>query len=392
VCSKGETVHVADDAGLYVHVPFCARACPYCDFDFAVGRAPPTTRYLDALALELGNRCLPGRPRTIYVGGGTPSALGPAGLEALFERLSRSLDRRGVRETTVELNPEHVDDELARTLVGVGVDRVSLGVQTFGDEGLRMLGRVHDGETARNATRRCLAAGLRVSVDLIVGWPGQTRAQLARDIDEIHALGLHHVSVYALTIEPNTPWLALVRRGRRRLPVADAQAELLLACEASLEAVGLRHYEVSSYAVAGEEGLHNAAYWAWRDYVGIGPSAASATFAADGSVVRRANRSGFEIWAGAPTDAEEEHLRPDAAAAEGLWTGLRRLDGLDLFAWSRRFVGVDRGWLDARIARQLARGNLELVPGAAGEGYGERLRVARDRWLLHDEICADLVG
>lgn len=376
-----------DDAGLYVHVPFCARACPYCDFDFQVGRDPPTAQYLDALELETKARRLPARPATVYVGGGTPSLLGSRGVAALFDRLDRACDLAAARETTIELNPEHVDGELVETLVRRGIDRVSLGIQSFDDRALRTLGRVHQPAQARAAVRLCLDAGLRVSVDLIVGWPGQGVDDLARDIEEVCALRLRHVSAYALTVEPNTPWTALVRRGKRRLPQAEAQAERLAMCEASLEAAGLHHYEISSYGAPSEEGLHNAGYWTWRDYVGLGPSAASATFEADGSVVRRSNVRGFAAWAQRPSEpAEVEHLAPEAAAGEGLWTGLRRLDGLDLEQWFGRFVGVDRAWLDARIARQLARGNLERFDD------GRRLRVSRARWLLHDEICADLVA
>ena len=380
---------VSPDAGLYVHVPFCARACPYCDFDFDVGRSPPVTRYVEALARELAERVVPACPDTVYLGGGTPSLLGPDGLTACFAALAQACDLGHARETTVELNPEHVDEPLVRTLVGLGVDRVSLGVQSFDERALRTLGRVHEPAQATAAVQRCMQAGLRVSIDLIVGWPEQTEDELRRDVEQALRLGLRHVSVYTLTVEPNTPWTRLVRRGKRALPCADAQAQHASACEALLEAGGLHHYEVASYAVPGDEGLHNTTYWTWRDYVGVGPSAASASFLSDGSVVRRTNRRGFSAWAAAPAQAAEtEHLSPEAAAGEGLWTGLRRLDGLDVSAWSRRFVGVDRAWLNARIARQLARGNLELVGSPTGR---EVLRVRRDRWLLHDEICADLV-
>jgi oxygen-independent coproporphyrinogen III oxidase len=382
-------IEVAQDAGLYVHVPFCARACPYCDFDFEVGRSPAVDDWLAALEAEAMGRHLPARPGTLYVGGGTPSLLGVGGLAQLFDRLAPSCDLAGSGETTIELNPEHTDDGLVRTLVRLGVDRVSLGVQSFEARALESLGRVHDAEQAYASVARCLDAGLRVSIDLIVGWPGQTPAELTSDLERVVRLGLEHVSVYALTVEPSTPWVKLVRRGRRSLPQADAQAELLSLCEAQLEAEGLHHYEVASYAVPGQEGLHNAGYWTWRDYVGLGPSAASATFLEDGTVVRRTNVRGLAAWARDPmAPAEVEHLPADVAAAEGLWTGLRRLDGLDLAAWSRRFPGVDRAWLDARIARQLSRGNLERVRSADGT---DLLRVAKDRWLLHDEICTDIL-
>ncbi|HET6583832.1 MAG TPA: coproporphyrinogen-III oxidase family protein, partial [Nannocystaceae bacterium] len=232
-------------AGVYVHVPFCARRCPYCDFDIAVGRTPSAAPFFAALAREIAERSteLPReRASTLYVGGGTPSLLGPGGLAQLHALLRPALADT-LAEATIELNPEDVDDELVAAIVALGFDRVSLGVQTFAPRGLAQLGRLHVAARARVAIDRCVAAGLRTSIDLIVGWPGQGDAELDDDVAIALAAGVEHVSVYALTIEAGTPWPKLVRRGLRVLPDDDRQAELLVRAEARLVGAGLEHYE-----------------------------------------------------------------------------------------------------------------------------------------------------
>lgn len=393
-------------AGLYVHVPFCARACPYCDFDFQVGRRPDAATFIAGLGRELAARkdmspetgVMPdpkdlssgtGPPEppwpTVYLGGGTPSLLGVDGLPALAAWIARHFPGAGAREYTVEVNPEHASPDLYAAIAGFGATRVSLGVQTLDPAGLHALGRVHDATTALAALTTARAANLEISADLIVGWPGQTTTSLAADVTAIVDAGARHVSVYALTIEAGTPWETLVRRGKRRLPDPDHQTDLLLAAHAHLVDAGLEHYEVASYAAPGLRARHNLGYWTWRDYLGLGPSAHSAVFASDGAVVRRGNRRGLARWLEDPGPAGElDPQTPRAAAAEGLWTGLRHLPGLDLAAFLARFPAVDRAWISARTAKQVARGNLEL-----GE---HSLRVAPGRWLWHDSIAADLLA
>lgn len=398
--------------GLYVHVPFCARACPYCDFDFEVGRAPTPAATVDAFVAALQAECdarglWPGLPMgTVYVGGGTPSQLGAEGLRRLLAWIDQRFDTRGAVERTVELNPEHVDGAVIDALVEAGVDRVSLGVQSLHAPALAQLGRVHAAEQARRALTELAARGLRVSADLIVGWPGQDADALRADVAGLVDAGVEHVSIYALTIEAGTPWEALVRRGRRRLPDADAQAQRLLQAEALLVAAGLQHYEVASYARPGARARHNLGYWTGVDYVGLGPSAASARHhpegppegapegppdgPPDGTVERRTNLRGLSAWMRQPgVAAEVERLPPAAAAAEALWLGLRVLDGVEVSAFLRRFPALDRRWMQARAAAQVARGNLEWVELAPGR---PRLRVAPGRWLWHDEIGADLLA
>ena len=394
-------------AGLYVHVPFCARACPYCDFDFQVGRSPASAPLIAGLERELDARLAaetgpigqgeadmsqrtgvvpPGSGwPTVYLGGGTPSLLGPDGLRELGAWIGRRFPGAGAREYTVEVNPEHGDAPLFAAVRAIGGTRVSLGVQTLDPAGLQALGRVHAPRTALQALAAALAADLAVSADLIVGWPGQSPASLADDVARLVDAGVRHVSVYALTVESGTPWETLVRRGKRRLPDPDHQADMLIASEAALTAAGLEHYEVASYAAPGQRALHNLGYWTWQDYLGLGPSAHSAVYAGDGSVRRRGNLRGLPAWTAGPGEAAEHDPQgPVAAASEGLWTGLRHLPGLKIADFLARFPAVDRAWIAARTRRQVARGNLEL-----GE---DLLRVAPGRWLWHDAIAADLLA
>jgi oxygen-independent coproporphyrinogen-3 oxidase len=375
--------------GLYVHVPFCARACPYCDFDFEVGHTDAAIdAWLEGLERERLGRAgeLDGVTfDTVYVGGGTPSVLSPAQLRRFSSWLREGLgvDPSGLLEFSVELNPEHVSPVLLDALVEVGVDRVSLGVQSLVPEGLRALGRMHDAAQALASVQTCVARGLRTSADLIVGWPGHGEAALLDEIDRLLDAGAEHLSIYALTIEQGTPWPKLVRRGLRVMPDEDEQGERLLAAERRCTEHGLAHYEIASYAKPGAEAVHNSKYWRALDVVGFGPSAASVCHGS-GIVERRVNVRGLAAWLGDPDNPERERLEGERAAAEGLWLGLRRLGGLDVAAWLERFA-VDRGWLEARVARQLALGNLEFLDG------GARLRVSPGRWLWHDDIAVDLL-
>ncbi len=370
--------------GLYVHVPFCTRACPYCDFDFEVGRgaklAARAELYFAALGRELEARAAGTRPRTVYVGGGTPSALGAEGLGRLFASIDRQVDRSGVEECTVELNPEHVDAALLDALEASGVTRVSLGVQSLGARGLEQLGRVHDRARALAAIEQC-AARFDCSADLIAGWPGQGAEAWRRDLEAFVELGLAHISVYALTIEAESAWPKLVARGQRSMPDDAEQSDRLLEAEARLAAAGYEHYEVSSYAQPGARAVHNELYWTGGDYLGLGPSAHSARHEGP-AVHRRGNARGIDAWARG--EFNEERLDEEAAAGEALWLALRRLEGVRLEDLARRFPVVDRAWVEARAAGALRRGNLRWAPG-------DRLELGPGRWLWLDEIAAELV-
>lgn len=386
-----------DLPGLYVHVPFCARACPYCDFDFEVDRGPKLQArielYFEGLERELIERRIRGPLRTLYVGGGTPSALGHSGLRALFSLLDRHVRRDDCVEQSVELNPEQVDEALLDALSAAGVGRVSLGVQSLHAPVLAELGRVHSAERARSAIWACTSR-FETSVDLIVGSPGMPGRPLSapaalkqfdRDLEELVELGVDHLSLYALTIEDSSNWPGLVQRGQRSSPDPDAQARILEGAEARLEAAGFVHYEVASYGRPGHEARHNSLYWESQNYLGIGPSAHSAKIEA-GRVHRRANVRGLDAWLASKGGADhEECLEAERAAGEALWLSLRRLDGMSVGAFLASFPQVDLAWLRNKVQAQVAKGNLEWI-GEDRRGLGPGLRVAPGRWLWHDSI------
>lgn len=368
--------------GLYVHVPFCARACPYCDFDFAVNARPDGAAFVEALRREVERRhdVRGGQgPHTVYVGGGTPSVLSAGDLAALLGWISATWETGRSAEWTVEFNPEHVDAARLDAVCAAGVGRLSLGVQSFDAVGLRQLGRAHSVAQAKDAVAAAHARGLSVSVDVIVGWPGQTVDGLRDELAQLLELRCDHVSIYALTIEPGTPWERLAERGVRRLPQVDDAADAISCCADVLEGAGFVHYEVASYARPGAEAIHNSGYWQGRDYVGVGPSAASARHL-DGAILRSSNARGAAWWAG--EGAETETLDAESAAREALWLSLRLLEGVEIDPFLAR-IDRDRAWLEARTARARARGNIDLGGG--------RMRVAPGRWLHHDDIAADVL-
>ncbi len=377
------------EVGIYLHVPFCARACPYCDFDFDVAATPDEGAYVRALSAEFAARA--GELEradvdTVYVGGGTPSTLSGATFGRIFEALASSVRRYSPREVTVEANPEHVTTSWVDALRRVGVTRVSLGVQSFSTEGLVTLGRAHRGRKAWEAVEIIHGAGLDGSVDLIVGWPGQTASALDSDIEMLVASEVAHVSVYALTIEPGTPWEGLVDRGVRQPVDEDAQGELLERTERLLVNAGFVHYEVASYAKPGKQAAHNRKYWRWRDFLGFGPSAASAVRIAGGGTARRHNVRGFAPWTQLSSGdlVDTERLEGEAAAREGLWLGLRLLEPLEVASLEERFQRPP-GWVVERLQRQFELGNVQrCAPG--------RVAVAPGRWLWHDVIAKDLLG
>lgn len=379
--------------GLYVHVPFCARACPYCDFDFVVGRRPDVDRYLEGLRRELEERAveLSGAPvETLYLGGGTPSLLGPAGLERLVELLAEFADLGSSRESTIEVNPEHADGELLDAVVSLGFDRVSLGIQSFQASTLRALGRAHSPSQATAALAEVRARGLTVSVDLIVGVPGQDEELLAADLRCVGEGGPDHVSAYALTIEGEVPWVSLVRRGLRVLPDDDLQAPQLVRVAEGLEALGYGHYEISSYARGPRaRARHNARYWSGKDVIALGPSAHSSRHW-PGKVERRANPRGLEAWLRGEAPALER-LDGEAAAAEALWLALRQLDGVAMAELMARHPSLGSDWWSAKIAPGIVQGNLEIERSPAGTAGSGRIRVAPGRWLFHDTIAAQLL-
>lgn len=274
----------ADPAGsaplpvsLYVHVPFCISKCAYCDF-YSVPDAPALhERFVDATLFEAGHwshHDLLDDVVSVYFGGGTPTALGD-GLVRLVRGLRATARIRDDAEVTVETNPDTTTAQVVAALASAGVNRFSLGVQSFDDDVLRVLGRCHD----RAATERALAvlreAGVPFSIDLMCGVPGQSFESWDATLDAAVSSGACHVSVYPLTIEPGTPLADAVSKGAVEPVDPDRAADMMLAAEAALATAGLPRYEVANYAQPGHEARHNLVYWTGGAYVGVGPHAAS---------------------------------------------------------------------------------------------------------------------
>lgn len=384
--SRRDGVFLVSVAGLYVHVPFCARACPYCDFDFEVGALDQVPAYLQGIAREAALYAQQGWGAfdTIYLGGGTPTILEPAQFEALREAIEVLVDGAEIKEFSVEFNPEHHGPELLAALRELGVDRLSLGVQSFQDKGLTTLGRAHRAEAALRTIEAASAQGFQISCDLMVGWPGQSKSALEHDLQTLIGLELAHISIYAMTVEEQSAWPKLVRRGQRELPDPERQAECLEQVERALEQAGYLHYEIASYAKNGALARHNSKYWSGQDYLGLGPSAHSARHDGRGGVERWGHRRGLQAWLQTPHAlAEREYLRGEESAAEALWLSLRRLDGVQISDFLQRCPQVDASWLQTRTQGLRERALLLQT--------GDRLQVAPGAWLLHDSIAQELL-
>lgn len=331
-----ETWQPGDGTTLYVHVPFCVVKCGYCDFNsFADPSTDAHDRFLAALDAELalvrGGAALL-TPPTVFVGGGTPTYLDPARFERLFAILARHVDLGAAVEVTIEANPESLTVEKARIARAAGVTRFSVGAQTFDAARLQFLDRAHDADGVRRAVAALREVGAdNLSVDLMFGLPGQTPAEWRADLDAALALGPDHLSCYNLTPEPGTRLTRDIRQGRVTMNDPDVDLELFLLTRSVLGDAGFAAYEVSNFAGGGGPCRHNDHYWLQGDYEGVGPGAASHRQGR-----RATNLKPLHAWAEAvergdrPEGSDVEQLDAEQRAAEAIWLGLRRRDGVDL--------------------------------------------------------------
>lgn len=360
---------------VYVHVPFCARRCSYCDFAIAVRRVVPVDEYLDALRAELALR-YPARDGweadTLYFGGGTPSRLGGEGIARAVALLREHVTLAPGAEVTVEANPEDVTPEAAARWREAGVNRLSIGSQTFSDEALRWMHRVHDAEGVVRAVGAARASGIdNISLDLIFALPGELPRSWREDLDRALELAPQHVSLYGLTVEAGTPLARWRDRGdATEAPEESYEREFLHAHE-RLASAGFEHYEVSNYGLPGRHSRHNRSYWSGRPYAGLGPSAHEF----DGRR-RRWNARHYAEWvrllaAGCDPLAGDETLTEENRAAEAVYLGLRTAEGLEL---SPAEAGEADAWVRAGWATV----------------DGTRLRLTPAGWLRLDALAARL--
>ncbi|HEX2676139.1 MAG TPA: radical SAM family heme chaperone HemW [Polyangiales bacterium] len=376
----------------YVHFPWCLQKCPYCDFASATIRRSevPHSAYADAIVRELEWRA-PGvagqKLESVFFGGGTPSLWDPRELgrvlraiRACFANGAASNDD-GAIEITVECNPSSLDQAKAAALREAGVNRLSIGVQSLHNERLKFLGRLHDDAGALAAVRAATQEMPRVSADLMFGNPGQTAEDFWSELSRVLELGLSHVSVYALTIEPQTQFGELHRKGKLTLAKEDDYARTFVDVHERLGALGFSHYEVSNYAKPGESSRHNQHYWRGGDYLGLG-------CAAVGCVGARRYRNDpqpakyLERSATREVEAFEETLDAQALVREALMLGLRTHEGVQLKELAARTKVDPLAGRERELTRAQALGNVVIE--------NDVLRVPHARWLHLDSIVADL--
>jgi oxygen-independent coproporphyrinogen-3 oxidase len=364
---------------LYLHVPFCARRCSYCDFAIAVRRTVPSERYAEAVLKEW-QRCQSDpawleSPRldTIYLGGGTPSLLSNDALGAILARLTSDRALGADPEITLEANPDDVNEARADAWRAIGINRISLGVQSFDPGVLRWMHRTHTAEQVRPAMAALRRAGFEnISCDLIYALPADLQRDWDADLQTAIALQPEHLSLYGLTVEPHTPLGAWVDRGRTAMVAAERYADEFLRAHELVAAADFEHYEVSNYARPGRRAIHNAAYWRRAPYLGLGPSAHSG--------LGRSRRWNLREWAqyeraiaqGADPVAGQEVLDPVALRIEELYLGLR----------------TDAGVAAERIPEQQRRA--WQAQGWAVE-QSAQVRLTAEGWLRLDALVATLV-
>ncbi|MEX1009207.1 MAG: radical SAM family heme chaperone HemW [Acidimicrobiia bacterium] len=371
--------------GVYVHVPFCASRCDYCDFATWTDRGHLIGGYVDACVRDVERRAL--APATsVFFGGGTPSLVEAAQLVRILDAIPRAPGA----EVTVECNPDSVDRAKLDAYAAAGVNRLSLGVQSMRTHVLALLGRTHDPANVTRTVEWARASGFtNINLDLIYGTPGESVDDWKATLDGALALGPSHVSAYALTVEPGTPLGRAVAAGDRVAPDDDDQAVKYELADDRLHAAGLQWYEISNWARPGHECRHNLLYWSQGEYVGIGCAAHGHTLEAEGWAcrwwnVRTPDRYLTAIAAGNLPEVGHERLDPGTREGERLTLGLRTRDGIKLERASAERSPVGLPPVDACIDELAGAGLLEV--------RGEGATLTRRGRLLANEVTARLLA
>ncbi|ANM32060.1 hypothetical protein ABI59_03590 [Acidobacteria bacterium Mor1] len=374
-------------SGVYLHFPFCAIRCTYCDFATVAGQDAKIDRYLDLLIREIESfqQDVPSEVDSIFLGGGTPSRMRPEQVARLLEAVSRRFDLKPGCETTIECNPESLDGDKVRGYHQAGVNRLSLGVQSLDDRILKSVGRAHDAAAALEAAAAARRAGIpQLSVDLIAGLPGERLARWDRTLEQVAGLEPDHVSVYLLETDKDTPLARSIRHGRTEVDDDDSLADAYEKTVATLEGAGYELYEISNFAREGRVSRHNVKYWTDVPYAGFGLGAHAYAAGA-----RRANRRDLD---GYMDDLDQgidpldwaDAWDPGRRLEEALVLGLRLREGVDLGALGARYdVDLSRRYAGA-WERALAAGILEAA--------GDRVRLSAEGRLRSNALFSELIG
>ncbi|HET6523816.1 radical SAM family heme chaperone HemW [Sphingopyxis sp.] len=378
---------MAEPLALYVHWPFCVSKCPYCDFNSHVRESVDQAAWRAALLADLRHEAalLPGRTvGSIFFGGGTPSLMPPATVAAVIAEADALWGLADDVEITLEANPNSVEVANFADLAAAGVNRVSIGVQSFDAEVLEFLGRAHSEDEARRAIAAAQASFDRVSFDLIYARPGQSLAGWESELAGALAFGTDHLSLYQLTIEPGTRFATLAAKGDLTIPDGDEAADLFDATQAMTRAAGLPRYEVSNHARVGQESRHNLAYWSYADYAGVGPGAHGRRL---GQATERHKKPENFIAAVARNGhglKVEADLPPHERATEAMLMGLRLTEGIDLARIEARSGLPRAAFVDAAAVARLAGHGLMRADS-------DRLAVTDEGILLLDSILSEVV-
>lgn len=361
--------------GIYVHIPFCLQRCDYCDFTTFADRDEAIPAYVAALCAHIERTPSDAIFGSLFVGGGTPTYLPPADLARVITAVREAFAFAADAELTVEANPETVTPEMAEALAGAGVNRVSLGAQSFDDRVLGVLGRWHDPASVGVAVQRLTDVGIdRLSLDLIYGTPGETDTSWTRSLGRVLDLGVEHVSAYALTVEQGTPYAARARREPALLPDDDVQAARMAVADRLLGAAGLVRYEVSNWARPGRESRHNLTYWRGGDWLAFGSGAHGAWQGRRWWLVRDPGKYARMVADGVEPLGGEEHPDADQVRLERLMMGLRLVEG------------VPRTDVDPLDEAAVAR----LVAGGLLEDRGDRIALTAAGMPLAGAVIREL--
>ena len=374
--------------GVYVHWPFCTAKCPYCDFNSHVRSQVDEAGWVDGILSELewvaNHQSARPVAETIFFGGGTPSLMSGDAVGRILSKIASLWPMANDAEITLEANPASADAARFADYRAAGVNRVSLGVQALNDADLKKLGRLHDVAEAKAALKMAQGLFARVSLDLIYARPDQTDAGWRAELKQALSFGTEHLSLYQLTIEPETPYALLHKNGQLHIPDEDLAAGLYETTQELTEAAGLPAYEISNHARLGQESRHNLIYWRYGDYAGVGPGA-HGRLALNGQRTATAAIKLPERWRDTVARAghgfaESTPVSNDEAAREHLLMNLRLSEGLDLAGYQKRW---GRGLEAAKIAALASEGFVER--------QGERLTATPKGRLLLNRVIEELL-
>ena len=363
---------------IYIHVPFCRRKCNYCAFNSKIGSEAEKNSYVDALIAEINLRGDCSKVETIYFGGGTPTTLNFNQLEKILGAVRKNfyVDERA--EITIEANPGTVDKNYLRGLKDLGFNRLSLGVQSFDDELLKILGRIHTARTAIETVADAKIFFTNVSVDLMYGLPNQTLDKLRRDVEILKSLNVEHISIYGLEIEEGTKFFELARAGKLNLPDENICADMYDFITETLPALGYNRYEISNFAKKNFESRHNLGYWTGKKYFGFGAGAHSF----DGKL-RTSNVRDVATYIKKNIPVVEEVVTREAAMEEFCFLGLRVVEGISAQTFKNKFGASIFEIFGAVIDKNIRRGLLEVD--------GDKIFLTRRGMSLGNEVFADFL-